>query len=364
MDQKKIAADQDDKPPSVDQAQTRSFFVDSNPQPFFPYYYENHLSPDQQELYRYNGQSKLIKQIQLKVVTDLEDCQQLWQEFSPQKTIFDTWSFRYAFWLGYRHRLHFVVLTAGSENLALLPLWYETDKQKYFWFGSWWQEENSLMVKDELLIPLLLAVCPTPVELNALHSQLPAWFLKTAPLQADDPKYILDLKNLTSADDFLARFNKKKRYNFRRDRRLINAKSPKVFFNRYEDFDHLVELSKNRFAQKGEDTDWEDERRVETFRQVIKLGLEKKEYDLRMISIEIDSRLAAVDLITMYKDCYYPLKCGYDVGRFPGIGNFTNLFEIDDAISLGMNKMDFLEIGYGWKDKWFEPISLFKYTKK
>ena len=41
-----------------------------------------------------------------------------------------------------------------------------------------------------------------------------------------------------------------------------------------------------------------------------------------------------------------------------------NLFEIEDAVNLGMEKMDFLEIGYGWKEKWFEAIPLLKYEKR
>jgi len=40
-----------------------------------------------------------------------------------------------------------------------------------------------------------------------------------------------------------------------------------------------------------------------------------------------------------------------------------NLFEIDDAISLGMKKIDFLQNNYEWKERWFEAVPLFKFRK-
>jgi len=40
-----------------------------------------------------------------------------------------------------------------------------------------------------------------------------------------------------------------------------------------------------------------------------------------------------------------------------------NLFEIDDAISLGMKKIDFLQNNYQWKNRWFQPVPLYKFRK-
>ncbi|MCJ7827585.1 GNAT family N-acetyltransferase [Patescibacteria group bacterium] len=354
---------EEDKPPSPDQAQTGSFFVASQPELFFPAYFEKKLTLQQQKLYSQNGQSELIKLIKVKIVKQLESCQELWEEFSPHQTIFDTWSFRHAFWLGYKYEPYFVVLKTGTQNLAILPLWYEDDKKSYRWFGSWWQEDNTFLTKNELLIPILLALCPVSTELNALSQSIPTWVKETSRVEDDDPKYILRLDGLESSADYLERFKKKKRYNLRRDYRLITEQEPKIIIDRFEDLNHLICLSTNRFAQKGEEVDWEDPRRVETFRQVIRLGQRNNEYQIRMISIEINNQIAAVDLIGLYRGCYYPLKCGYDVTRFPGIGNYTNLFEIDDALSLGMKRMDFLEIGYGWKESWFESVPLFKFCK-
>lgn len=332
-------------------------------QPFYPYFFKNNLNTALQQHYSKNGHLKLLKSLQVEIVSDIERCHELWSQFSPYKTLFDTWDFRYAFWLGYHHQPYFIVLKNDSENLAVLPLWYEDDQKKYFWFGSWWQEESSLFVKNPLLVPPLLALCPSPVLLNAINLETALWAKDFVDFEADDPKYVENISQMHSVDDFLAEFRKKKRQNLRRDRKAIEAQHPVVTFDNFSDFDHLVRLCQERFAQKGEEADWKDPRRVGTFRQVINLGRTGKEYRIRMISIRIGDKVAGVDLIAIYDGCYSPIKCGYDVKNFPGIGNYVNLLEIEDAIRLGMKKVDFLEISYGWKDKYFDAVPLFKYER-
>lgn len=293
----------------------------------------------------------------------LNRCHDLWEMFSPKNSVFDTWDFRYSFWLGYQHRPHFIVLSEGNEIVGMLPLWYESDKEKYFWFGSWWQEDNTFFVKDSKYIRHLLSLSPTPLHINAITSDSIAGSCGILNFWEDDPKFILRLQGMRSAEDFLITLNSKKRYNIRRDCKLIESQHPEVIFDRFDDFDNLIELSKRRFAQKGEETDWEDPRRIKTFREVIRRGLLKDMYTVRMITVVIKGKIAAVDLITMCNGTYAPLKCGYDVRCFPGIGNFVNVLEINDAIRLGMEKIDFLEVNYGWKDKWFESVPLFYYEK-
>lgn len=313
--------------------------------------------------YQKNGHASLIKNLKVEVVWQIDRCHQLWQEFTPSQGLFDTWEFRFAFWKGYHHQPYFLMLKNNGDNLALLPLWYEEENQKYFWFGSTWQEENQFFAKDPLFVPLMLAVCPTPVKLNAISLETVLWTKEFIDFKPDEPKYILDLRTIHSLDDYLGTFRKKKRYNLRRDRRIIESYHPQVIFDNFEDFENLVVLSKKRFSEKGEKADWEDIRRVETFRQVINLGKANKSFQVRMITVRIGDKVAGVDLIALFDGCYYPIKCGYDVKNFYGIGNYVNLLEIEDALKLGMKKIDFLEISFGWKERWFEEVPLFCYEK-
>jgi hypothetical protein len=82
-----------------------------------------------------------------------------------------------------------------------------------------------------------------------------------------------------------------------------------------------------------------------------------------MVTVKIGGKIAGVDLICLFNNTYFTVKCGYDVIGFSGIGNFINLFEIDDAIKLGMKKIDFLQNNYQWKEKYFQPFPLLKYEK-
>jgi len=306
--------------------------------------------------------SEFLKNLDIEIVSDVKRCFELWEEFSPKKSLFDTWEFRLAFFLAYKPKLHFILLKNKSENLALLPLCYEEDKKKYFWFGSAWQEENKFFVKKSIFIPLLLAFAPCPILLNAIiidDTSLDKQF--TEDFKPDDSKYILDLKNIQSSEDFLMRLKKNRRHDLRKDRRRIEKQNPQIIINNFSDFDNLVKISTERFKQKGEKADWKDPRRVEAFRQVIRLG--GKSYKMRMITVRVGKKVAGVDLIALFNDCYHTLKCGYDVKNFSGIGNFVNLFEIQDAICLGMKKIDFLQNSYQWKDRWFEEVLLVKYEK-
>jgi hypothetical protein len=305
--------------------------------------------------------------LKIEVISDLEQCYKLWQEFSPMRNLFDTWEFRYAFYLGYQYQPYFLLLKKNGENLGILPLWYEDNnfhnknKKRFVWFGSDWQEETSFYVKDKDYIPILISAAPSPLYLNAISKEGLNDLISKIPFQKDEPKYILNLRNFKNHEDFLMTLKKNTRRNLRKDRNRILKQNPEIVINNFSDFKYLVELAKNRFSQKGEKADWEDPRRIKTFEKVIELA--GKSYQLRMLTIKIGEKIAGVDLICILNNTYFTVKCGYDVAEFSGIGNFINLFEIDDAIKLGMKKIDFLQNNYEWKAKYFKAVPLLKYAQ-
>ncbi len=309
--------------------------------------------------------TKLTDFLTVEVVTDLDSCRELWNEFSPQKSLFDTWEFRFAFWQSYRHSLYFILLKSGIENLGVLPLWYETAKDKYFWFGSWWQEDNSFFVKEERFLPYLLCLIPDRVHLNGINSrQLNGKILEIFPFEQDDAKYTLDLEHINSLADYLSGLKKKLRQNLRRDKKRIESLGAKIVINNFAHFKNLVELNKQRCREKGDISDFEDKRHESVFRHILNLGKKGDIFESRMISVLVKEQVAAVDLIVIYNGVYYSLLGGNDVRKFSGIGNFINLVEIEDAINLGLKKIDFLVENQNWKNKWFKKTTLLKYEKK
>ena len=308
-----------------------------------------------------NSYSSLLKTLQIEIISDISSCSALWERFSPQKSLFDVWEFRLAFYKAYKYKPYFLLLKNRSEELALLPLWYEDDKMRYRWFGGDWQEEVRFLSKHLKYIPILLSLAPSPLLLNAIAEDSIRPLERKIRFEEDDPKFVLALREFRNHEDYLTTIRKKTRQNLRRNKRRIEKQNPRMVINDFSNFEYLVRLSKERFQQKREETDWEDLRRVEAFRKVI--GLAGKSYKIRMISVLIGKQIAGVDLIALFKGCYYTLRCGYNVRDFPGIGSFFNLLEIDDAIRLGMKKIDFLQDSYEWKDIFFQRIPLFKYEK-
>ncbi len=300
------------------------------------------------------------KNIRIETFSDIEKCKELWKELAQPKTLFDTWEFRYAFYLAYRFVPYFLVLKSATEKLALLPLWYDSEKKQYVWFGSSWQEEVRFFSKDPKLIPLLLSNAPSPLFLNAISSESATLGGGLVKFENDESKYILNISCFSNHEDYLMTLKKSDRHSLRKDRRRIESQGSRIVIDDFKDFNQLVALAKKRFAGRG-GADWEDPRRVDVFNQV--MSLSGVSYKARMISIKIGEKIAGVDLICLFNDTYFTVKCGYDVAGFPGIGNYMNLVEIDDALKLGMKKIDFLQNNYTWKSRWFESIPLFKYEK-
>lgn len=297
---------------------------------------------------------------QIEKYNDLTACFSLWQKFSPQRNLFETWEFRLAFYRGYNYQPLFLV-AKRKKMLALLPLWFDTTKKQYQFFGSDWQEENYFFWKDKEAMRILLKNAPSPLYLNALTKEAIEPFKDDFSFQEEEPKYILNLENFQNHESWLMTLKKNDRRDMRKDRNRILKQNPIIIFNDFSHFKKMVEITKERFQEKGEDVDWKDPRRVKTFREVINLS--GKSYQTRMITVKIKNKYAGVDLIALFKDRYYTLKCGYRVKEFKGIGNFVNLLEIDDAIRLGFKKIDFLQNSYHWKSRWFSAIPLYKLEK-
>jgi len=176
---------------------------------------------------------------------------------------------------------------------------------------------------------------------------------------ADDPKYLLSLEEYPTMESFMQKFNGKKRYNLRRDQRIILSHNPQTVINRYKDLEALFKLSIKRFAKIDEDgSAFLVRERKETFRQIVK---QANEYEIRTVTTEINGKTVGVDLVALYKGVYYALNGAYDIKHYPGLGNYTNFVLIQDAIDLGMKAVDFLEVSYGWKEDWFKPIPLFQF---
>ncbi len=318
----------------------------------------------------------LSQNLKLKITNEITECQNLWQQFSPDESIFDLWEIRVAFYNGYKFNPYFLSFYKDQEIIGLLPLWFNSnptfgklvsDFEKYTWFGGGWPEDNLFFVKNEDIIPLMLLAAPKPLELACVQplpkydflESLTGWSLE------EDKKYFLDLSNVKTIDDFLAHLKKKKRYNLKRDKRRILEHSPKIIIDSGSNLEKMFELSIERFKTKypddpSEQSAFEDPRRKVVFRDLVSNA---DKYQARLITTIINAKVEAVEFGLVYKKTYYAFNAGVDVSHFSGLGVFSNLLVIEDALNLGCTKIDFLESDNNWKASW-QLSSFYQYSFK
>jgi len=333
--------------------------------------FEVEIPADLKQAYLKKKPASFLKNLKYEIITEINESQKLWEEFSPKESLFDLWDFRLAFLKSYNRQPYFILLKKGDKKIGLMPLWYEEEKKKYFWFGGWWHEDNKFFIKEPIFTPVLLSLCPKPVYLNGIAPSMLDYLIineEFKKFQPEDPKYVLDLSQIKSFNDYLKGLKKSRRHNLKKDCKRIDKQNPEVITNNFNDLEHLIALSRQRFQAKQtngykdvceEERGWEDPRYIETFRNLV--ANQSKEFDLRMLTVKINNQIAGVDLVAIHKDCYYALVCGYDVHNFPGIGNYLNSLDIKEATSMGLKKIDFLQNNYQWKDKWFQSTPLLGY---
>lgn len=316
------------------------------------------------KIFYQNGLSKIIDRLHVKVHSSLEQCYALWEKFSPKKSLFDLWDFRYAWFKGYKFTPYFYTIYEGKTPLALLPLWYDDEKKRYEWFGSDWMEDNLFFVSGEEFINVLLKLIPKAMYLNGIES-IPDEVISGITVGCDDDKYFKNIKSFKTMDEYLLSLDKKHRYNLKRDYHQILNFHPQIEVlenNNFAEFKQVIKLSNYRFNGEGEEeSDLIDARRIDAYRAILS---ESGIYKTKFIKVVIQDYLAAVDLNVVYKERYYTLRGGNDVERFPGIGNFMVYLEFEDAIKNQYGLVDCLQVDYSWKHKYFDSKKVLEIEKR
>lgn len=316
-----------------------------------------------------NGVSRLIPRLTLKVHTDLESAYFLWNKFSPNKTVFDLWDFRYAWLRGYGYQQYFYTLYEGKNVLGTLPLWYNEKDHYYEWIGGYWMEGNSFFAEDDRIIDLLLSAVPIPIKLLSVEKDQ---FERVHHTAADfkpevDLKYIKNINSIKSMDQFLAGLSKKHRYNFKSDFKRIESYNPKTEFvtNELAPLEELFTLNFRRFDSVNKAKSiYRDMRQSNAFRETVKTAMDpNSSYSVKFFRTEIAGKVAAVDLLINYKDTYYQVCGSNDVRSYNGIGNYMVYKEIEDAINSNYGLIDCLQEDHTWKHRLFDNREMYVFQK-
>lgn len=300
----------------------------------------------------------------VKVISDVRECGELWNRFSPKKSVFDEWDFRKSFVEGFKYELFFLHVD-DKDGKGLLPLWHNTDEKQYEFVGGDWPEDNTIFASSSAAVQKLISAAPTPLVLNALlkNNMTDALSSLGDLKQDDDLKYVLSTEGIETFDQLLLKFSKKHRYNLKYDYKKVLEQNPEIIWDDKNDpsyFDEYVKLKYVVFNDDGKDENYYAlPARREAFRQII---MNAKSYSIKTLQIKINGKLAGIDIVIIYKGQYYLIGGAYDVKNFSGVGTAALYLLFEDAIKNNVKLIDCLQEESGWKHRYFEgrPVYVFK----
>lgn len=296
--------------------------------------------------------------IHYKVITQLDEAQEIWGNFSPHQVIDDEWNFRFAFYKYLDFQLHFIVGYDGNKPIGLLPLQYNTRKgllppqyepKSNFleFFGSDDTDDNQIWILPEYL----------EYETHFLEQIKQSAFL--APLIKPyanaafyEEKFYLDLKYLESYDDYIEKRwegSRKKKLK-QQIRKLYRDYKIEILHNNYEDLELLFTLNLQRF---GDTSSFQWEYRRNIFKDLIDL------FPVATITIVINGKKEAISYGIKHKNKYIGMNAGANIA-IPDLGKLLALLQIDHAIALKCDTYDAGKGSKGWKQE-FKFVSVPQY---
>jgi hypothetical protein len=307
-----------------------------------------------------NGLSKYLDKLVVKVYSNIEVCQQLWEQFSPNQSLFQLWEFRYAWYLGFQYTPYFYTIQMNKDFLGVLPLWFNKEKKQYEWFGGTWPEDNIFFVTDNKFIPLLLKIMPKPIFLNAL---LFSQDLLRFDFPDDEIKYVHHIEQYRSIDDFLSSLPKKNRYHMRNFYHRFEQLEPQVIFSN-DDFSRELKILKKLSIidyERKDISEYRKNERMNTFREIYR---HRGRYQIITLYGKIRNYDLAFDIIAVYKNQFYILTGAADIERFPGAIHYLTYLEVEKAIQMGCKTVDAMQVDYNWKHKYFTSQPMLMFEKK
>ncbi len=295
------------------------------------------------------------------IITDLEACKKLWNRLIPSKNLFDLWEFRLCFQRHFRHKPHFILLEDRKGIAGMVPLSHVEDLDMFVffpgetWKGKTWIERTPIYVRDQSLLAALPSFCPERTYLRYMEVPEEAY---SPDLEIDEIGYVLYPPDINfDLNVYSKRFSNKKFKAIMKVIKSFSGAESAFHLNRLDDLDVLINMSLEHF---GSASYLYDRRFRDGFRELI-YSLHDKGW-LRMMSLEIDGKTAAVDTGALFGGAY-TVFLGGTHPDFLGVAKVMNMHHIEFACQQGLQKVDFLCGDFHWKKLWhLDPEPLYKFV--
>jgi hypothetical protein len=282
----------------------------------------------------------------IRMVTDLDECQMLWQAVMPGEYITDLWEVRVCFQQHFRRPPNFIVVEDNHGISGLLPLSLieELHCYGYFpgetWHGKTWLEQNRICFRNGG-IHNLLACIQLPYHLRYLaangNGQVSGTVVDEIGYLFSAQRYGYDIRN------YFAEFSHKSIKQILRDIAALERGGVTYRYDDIADFDLMIQLNASRF---GVESYFYDPRFRESFRSLAHY-LHDQGW-LRFTTVLIGGEPAAVDMGCLYGGVYTLLAGGTNAD-FPGVAKLINLHHMQRACNEHIPQVDFLCGDFNWK---------------
>ncbi len=283
----------------------------------------------------------------VRLVSDIQECEKLWNETMPRETIWDLWEVRRCFDRHFNLSPLFIVTEERGRITGLLPLSWndETSCYSYFpgetWEGKTWIEQNRIIACDDKTRTMLFDAIPAPYKLRYLREMdsigTNGCAIDEVGYLFEPPKYGYDMEN------YFQEFSGKSAKRIKNILRDWESRNLSFRYDCLADFDTLITQNLSRYEERSYFHDIK-------FRESIRclMHLLAKNGWLRITTVLVDGMPAAVDLGAVFNNAY-TLIAGSTDPEFPGIAKLINIHHMSWACEERIREVDFLCGEFSWK---------------
>ena len=298
--------------------------------------------------------------IKVDACNDMKTARALWQRHWPSNCLFDLWPVRSCFQSHFRYDPHFLVASRGNRICGLLALSWIDEEHCFghfpgeIWHGKTWLEQNKIVAADAEAVGALMDHIPPGTHLRYLCRDGRMDFGNRA--REDETGYLFYPSHYGyDIDNYWNAFNGKSRKKIRREMESLEEGGVTFRHDRLGDLDMMFRLNVERY-QSG--SYFADARFLQSF-QDLAAWLHANDM-LRITTVLIGGKVAAVDMGAVWNDTYTVLAGGTDAD-FTGVAKLINLHHLKWACERRMRVVDFLCGDFNWKQRFhLTPRSLYQ----
>jgi len=293
--------------------------------------------------------------LEIKIIDDINQGKIIWNKLSPQKSLYDEWSFRFCFYRQKNFPIRFLVGKYKNEIIGLLPLQLNTEKGYLEFFGGEYMDNNKVFICSgfENYTQQFYQAVTEKAFLNNLYGDCD--FIKKQAV--DHYLYILTLNNIKNHEDYIEKYFKgssEHRRELRRGLKKVSENNIKTIKNNFNDIEFLFKYKIKRF---GINSCFNDQSEKQNFINLLKL-----KYDFYLFTYIVNKIKVGISLSVLYQQKYMFLETASDIKLYPNIGKYITMNNIDRAIQLDAKIFDLSHGGESWKEKWnFEKIPQYSF---